>query len=239
MYWPVAQRKEITSLEVILQSSARSSRAVETDSEEEEISNKKRSKSHSSQLHKKISISNINQLNLSDNNLSKTESFLNLSNEEEQIHTTMAAFNHNETWCRIKQLAVTSKHYTPRDKNEMLAQEPTFNAIDDLIALAAAIDQNATQANLERKARLEHMVTNAIAQLKLYYFVGTEGWGTAISTIKSAEATRLGLPEVKKEVKPQIIYVKPQANYQNYNQGNTSSNGYKKKTYGRRPYQKY
>ena len=239
MYWPVAQKKKIGSLEEILQSSARSSRAVEVESEEEEQVNKKRSKSHSTQLHKKISISNINQLNLSDHNLLETVSFLNESSEEEEIHTEMAAFNHNETWCRIKQLAVTSKHYTPRDKNEMLAQEPTFNGIDDLITLAAAINQNANQADLERKARLEHMANNAIAQLKLYYFVGTEGWGTAIATIKSAEATRLGLPEVKQEVKPQIIYVKPQANYQSYNQGNTSSNGYRKKTYGRRPYKKY
>ena len=51
------------------------------------------------------------------------------------------------------------------------------------------------------------MVNNSIAQLKLYYLVGTEGWGTAIFTVKSAEAARLGLPEVKHETKPQIIYV--------------------------------
>lgn len=50
----------------------------------------------------------------------------------------MAAFIHNETWNRIKQLSVTSKHYTPRDKNELIAQEPTFVALDDIITIAAA-----------------------------------------------------------------------------------------------------
>ena len=124
MYWPVAQSKiNRESLEAVIVNCARSSRAAEfgdqVDSEdsnkEEEPVNKKRSNSHLAQLKKKKSISNIEQLNLSDHDLSRTHSFvgnLEQSSEEEDQEVnqedTMAAFNHNEAWCRIKQLAITS-----------------------------------------------------------------------------------------------------------------------------------
>ena len=85
-------------------------------------------------------------------------------------------------------MTVTSKFYTPRDKNEMLAQEPNFDAIDDLQAIAqACLNDNAGNA---RRARLEHMIINAKQQLKLYYLVGSEGWATAVNTIKYTEAER-------------------------------------------------
>ena len=99
--------------------------------------------------------------------------------------------------------------------------------------------QQANQTDVAKKARLDHLVNNAIAQLKLYYLVGTEGWGTAIATVKSAEAARIGLPEVKHETKPQIINVNQKPNYQSYHQNTSSANGYNKKTYGRRPYKKH
>ena len=146
-----------------------------------------------------------------------------------------ANFNHNETWNRIKQLTVTSKHFTARDKNELIAQDPTFTALDDLIAFSATLNAN-QPADLAKKNRIDHMITNATNQLKLYYFVGTEGWTTAIATIKSTEAARLGLPEPTRDNKPQIIHVHPKTNYQSsygYNKG------YKKeKNYGRHSYNK-
>ena len=254
MYWPVALNKEVReSLEdVIAENCARSSRSAEfadqdsTDSnKEEEPVNRKRTSSHFSQIKKKKSISNIKELQLSDSVISVTHIFAgetSSEDEEEELYQqeTMAAFNHNEAWCRIKQLAITSKHFTPRDKNELLAQEPTFAAIDDLVAISAAINvNNGTQVDIARKARLDHLVNNAIAQLKLYYLVGTEGWATAIATVKSAEAARIGLPEVKHEPKPQIIYVNQKSNYQSYQSNASTTNGYGRKSYGRRPYKKH
>ena len=106
-----------------------------------------------------------------------------------------ANFNHNETWTHIKQLTITSKYLTPRDKNEMLAQEPTFNAIDDLQAIANACVNDA--AGNARRASLGHLIKNANQQLKLYYLVGSKGWATAVNTIETAEAERLGVPERK------------------------------------------
>lgn len=260
MYWPVALNKKPIrdSLEVVIaENCARTSRSAEfedqdsTDSnKKEEPVNRKRTSSHFSQLKKKKSISNIKELQLSDPVISITHIFAGESSSEEEqepeeaqqgnLQEAMVAFNHNEAWCRIKQLAVTSKHYTPRDKNELLAQEPTFEAIDELVAISAAINvQNGNQADITRKAKLDHLVNNAIAQLKLYYLVGTEGWGTAIATVKSAEAARIGLPEVKHEPKPQIIYVNQKSSYQSYQSNASTSNGYGKKNYGRRPYKKY
>lgn len=107
----------------------------------------------------------------------------------------MVGFNQNETWNRIKQLTVTSKHYTPRDKNEMIAQEPTFSALDDIITISAAL--NVTDpAQASKKARLDHLVINALNQLKLYYLVGTEGMGTAINT-----TNHIREPEAKLSIK--------------------------------------
>lgn len=63
---------------------------------------------------------------------------------------------------------ITSKHYTARDKNELIAQEPTFQALDDFIALQQASADNA------QKLRLGNVINNAKQQLKLYYLVGSE-----------------------------------------------------------------
>ena len=205
---------------------------VEEDSTEEEEdienkSNRKRSKSRNTQLSKKLSISNIEQLQLRDTTSTTT---IFADSDEEDI-TMAVAFDHNATWARIKQLTITSKHYTARDKNEILAQEPTFDSLDDLIAIAAALNNN----DIARKARIEKLVSNANQQLKLYYLVGSEGWATAVSTVKSDEASRLGVPEPKHKAKPNIIYVNQKSNYQQQ-----SSYGYNKKksSYGRRSYKK-
>ena len=114
--------------------------------------------------------------------------------------------------------------------NEIIAQEPTFDALDDLIAIAQALQNDAN-----RKARIESLISNANQQLKLYYLVGSEGWATAVATIKSNEAARLGVPEPKHIAKPNIVYVNPRSNF-----NQQSSYGYNKKkpTYGRRSYKK-
>ena len=91
MYWPVAQNKvSRESLEAVIVNCARSSRTAEFGEEdsnqEEEPVNNKRSSSHFAQLKKKKSISNIEQLNLSDHDISRTHSFagnLQESSEEE------------------------------------------------------------------------------------------------------------------------------------------------------------
>ena len=110
MYWPVAQNKNICeSLEEVIRGSERSSRAVEfvekddsnTSEEEEGLVNKKRTKSNSTQLKKKISISNIQQLNLSDHNLSRTQSFLGSQHSsEDTLHRLCSATHHDKQWSR-------------------------------------------------------------------------------------------------------------------------------------------
>lgn len=249
MYWPRSDKVvNVESLEETLREEARGSgdtfelvrrlgrteeeREEETTEEEEEENESKsilkRSKSQNNQLKKKQSISNIQQLNIRDST-SSINIFAGNNNEDSDI--TMAnAFDHNATWARIKQLTITSKHFTARDKNEILAQEPTFDSLDDLTAIAQALQNDAA-----RKARIERLISNACQQLKLYYLVGSEGWATAVSTIKSNEAARLGVPEPKHIAKPSIVYVNQRSNY-----NQQSSFGYNKKkpTYGRHSYKK-
>lgn len=247
MYW--SKRTDFSrSLEVeLLEARGSTSSIVERNEESlieeeeeksedlEEVTTKKRSNCNiSRQLRKKQSISNINQLTIEDSISLEPQTFVSEETLQPAQSITMAAapaFNHNETWNRIKQLSVTSKHYTARDKNELIAQEPTFAALDDLIAFSQTIINDQAKKN-----RIDHMINNAISQLKLYYFVGTEGWATAIATIKATEAARLGLPEPTREQKPQIIHVHSKTNYQSYN---GYKQGYKKeKNYGRHSYKK-
>lgn len=213
-------------------------RSVEEE-EEQEVTTKKRSCSKSTQLKKKQSISNINNLTLVDSNLTIDVQIFESGEDEviliDQEETEMAAaFNHNETWTRIKQLTVTSTHYTARDKNELIAQEPTFIALDDMIAFSATLNINAP-AELAKKTRIDNMVNNAINQLNFYYFAGTEGWSTAIATIKTTESARLGLPEPTREIKPQIIHVHPKPSYQSYGYNKVFK---REKNYGRHSYKK-
>lgn len=120
-----------------------------------------------------------------------------------------------------------------------------IESVEDLISenyagrLSEAFNQQALYTTRQERddcsrTNVCSLVNNALNQLKLYYLVGSEGWGTAINTIKTAEATRSGIPEPKHEVKPQIIYVNLKPN----NQANLSNNAYGKKQYGRRPYKK-
>lgn len=234
------QPVEENSSESIERESFLGSQDFEEEEEEEEKENindrAKRSDTHLPRSSSKRSISHLGRLHLAGPELTIDISLYrrknpNLNNSDvtfnsttPQSETEAMAFKHNETWTRIKQLAITSKHYTARDKNEILAQEPTFAAIDDFEQFAATCNDPA------KKARYDHVVLNAKAQLKLYYLVGTEGWGTALATIKSEEAVRLGIPEPKHVTKPQIIYVNQQR-YQSNNTYNAS-----KKSYGRRAY---
>ena len=239
MYWPRSGKSvNIDSLEEILRDTReagdtfervnRLGRTVEEE-EAEGRSNLKRSKSISNQLKKKLSTPNIQDLNIRDAT-SSTTIFAGTNCEEDPDIIMAAAFDHNGTWARIKQLVVTSKHFTARDKNEIIAQEPTFDALDDLVTIAQAMGNN----DAVRKARMEKMINNAQQQLKLYYLVGSEGWATAVATIKSNEATRLGVPEPKHIAKPSIVYVNPRSSF------NQQSYGYNKKknNYGRRSYKK-
>lgn len=249
MYWPLNKKKDI-NCEDFLEARGSSDRLsslkevkkkeeeeTETEGEEEEesnpVNNKKRSYTKSNQPKKKLSISNIQALSITDatSSINIFQSDVELEEAKEDIHMAAVNFDHNECWQRIKQLAITSKHFTARDKNELIAQEHTFAALDDLIAFSATINNDA-----QKKARIDNLILNAKNQLKLYYFVGTEGWSTAIATIKATEAARIGLPEPKRVPKTNIVYVNPRPSYQS--SSNQSSGYYKKNNYGRRPYKK-
>lgn len=255
MYWPriVKTVRSVDSLDQVLRENsnsigdtfggARSGRInnQETTSEEEEeeleeiegTSKLKRSKSYNKQPQKKISTPNIQNLNIQDGT-SSISIFAGVTQPDQDIDMAAAAFDHNGTWARIKQLAITSKHYTARDKNEIMAQEPTFDALDDLVTMSQACNTDGQHA--ERKARLERLISNAQSQLKLYYLVGSEGWATAVTTIKSSEAARLGVPEPVHIAKPTVVYVNPRNSYNNQQSFGYSNK--KKSNYGRRPFKK-
>ena len=77
------------------------------------------------------------------------------------------------------------------------------------------------------------MIINAKQQLKLYYLVGSEGWATAVNTVKSAEAERLGVPGPVHKEKLQIIYVNKQNYSKNHGAQKSYQSNYKK---GGRPH---
>ena len=83
-------------------------------------------------------------------------------------------FKPDETWARVKELVITSKEYTARDKKEILGQSKTFEGLSIIRELAAS-------AEGAKKEVLEGIYTQASQQLTLYYLVGAHGWETAVA----------------------------------------------------------
>lgn len=144
------------------------------------------------------------------------------------IDSTMTEFQPAETWCRVKELLLTSKEYTSRDKKEIMAQWATFEGLTVLREIAS------TQEGTKKEA-LVNMYNQGAKQLTLYYLVGTHGWETAVNTVKSSEATALGIPEPVFKPAANIIYVKSNAYAPRSTQPSSS---YSKRGKGRRAYGK-
>ncbi len=128
-----------------------------------------------------------------------------------QMADPNANLNTAECYLKIERLLATSKHYTPRDKQEITAQRPIWNGINAMIS-----------AKTNDGTAHEVLVASGVAakkQMVLYALVGEYGWDTAIRTIKNTEATAIGLPA---PVMSNVTIVKSERIY----------NGYSRNTYG-------
>ena len=94
-------------------------------------------------------------------------------------------------------LLLTSSHYTPRDKREILAQIPVFEAIPDMIN---AVDDKTNPMQKVRNAAIASK-----KQLVLYYMVGKHGWQTALNTLSKTMDRNFGVPNAEPVINPPII----------------------------------
>ena len=100
----------------------------------------------------------------------------------------------------ILDMAITSKHYTSRNKHEIAGQRHWWGSITFL------------EANVEDtdKKPFPQIVANIKAarrQMIFYYLVGKYGWEGALRSIAAKESTDNNMPEyVPAPPKPQIIY---------------------------------
>ena len=85
---------------------------------------------------------------------------------------------------------VTSSHYTRRDKREIMAQMPIFEAIGEM-TLAVGTDGKAKQD-------VRNAAIAAKKQLVLYYMVGKHGWQAALHTMNATLDKNLGKPSSSK-----------------------------------------
>lgn len=93
--------------------------------------------------------------------------------EDKEINAALA-------WKEIQVMLTTSKHYTARDRNEILAQSEWFSNVDRLDKL---------QGPWANK-----MAAAARKQLTLYYMVGAYGWDIALRTLKATKSEAIGIP---------------------------------------------
>ena len=123
-------------------------------------------------------------------------------------------------YLEIESMVVSSKHYTSRDKQEILAQKKIWIAVPGLML-----------AKKENGEPDEVMVGAGIAakrQMVLYGMVGKYGWEVALRTLKDRDGAALGLPE---PVILPVTYVKAERSYNRY--GSYSGGGaYVKQEYG-------
>ena len=170
------------------------------------ISEESEGSSTSVPLSKKLSLPHISELGISDDSTSTQETVLirptpkimaapsipplvDLHQDVKDIPGILVELHH---------LMLTSSHYTPRDKREILAQVPSFEAIPDMID--AIDDQN------KAKQRVRNAAIAAKKQLVLYYMVGKHGWQTALNTLNKSVDRNFGMPDAKPVVKPQIFH---------------------------------
>ena len=100
----------------------------------------------------------------------------------------------------IEGFLITSSHYTPRDKREIVAQLPNFKAVELLITATKA--DGTTPLQLVRNSGVATK-----KQMILYYMVGKHGWEAALRTLSNQEDEELGLPKVEPLPKPSIHYI--------------------------------
>lgn len=93
---------------------------------------------------------------------------------------------------------LTSSHYTPRDKREILAQVPIFRAISTMIVAVKA--DSSTPLQDVRNAAIA-----AKRQMVLFYMVGKYGWQTALYTLSNQVDKDLGMPKAEHPPQQPII----------------------------------
>lgn len=183
---------------------------------------RKDSEEHSSDytLSKKVSLPQIANIDLNSQGESSSASYSPLTHpEEETQEVTMAEatikledLHPNVTQYEliiraIEGFLITSAHYTPRDKREIVAQLPNFKAITSTI--------NATKA--DGITPLQDVRNSGIAskkQMVLYHMVGKHGWEAALRTLSSQEDHDLGMPKVEPLQRPVIHYIPAQRTVQ-------------------------
>lgn len=119
----------------------------------------------------------------------------------------------------INSLMLTSSHYTPRDKREILAQVPMFEAIPDMIG---AIDNKNNP-----KQRVRNAAIAAKKQLVLYYMVGKHGWQTALNTLSKTLDKNFGMPNAEPVVNPPNLRPTYQTRTNNNSYGRRSASRFR------------
>jgi len=129
--------------------------------------------------------------------------------------------NGTSLYAEIENLLLTSKHFTPRDKQEIIAQKKICLAVPGLMVMMNTNNQ-------PDKTYVEAGIASK-KQLVLYAMVGKYGWDVALRTLKEREGTSMGLPEPVivpiTYIKAEKTYNKPFSSVNRYNQDYGTSRG--------------
>ncbi len=115
------------------------------------------------------------------------------------LHETVT--NIDQVIMEIHGFLVTSSHYTPRDKREIMAQMPVFEMINEMII--------AVDADNKAKQGIRNAGIAAKKQLVLYYMVGKHGWPAALHTMNATLDKNLGMPDLIQPPAAPIQYKPP------------------------------
>ncbi len=114
----------------------------------------------------------------------------------------------------IENLMLTSKHYTSRDKQEIIAQKKIWLAVPGLMTI--------TKDNAPDRVYVEAGIA-AKKQMVLYAMVGRHGWDVALRTLKGNEGSSMGLPE---PILVPVTYIKAEKTYSKPYNGMTYKQDY-------------
>jgi hypothetical protein len=180
------------------------------------VSGPKRSKSFTTAL---ASLNVVEDSEESTQEISTVESIAEMALFGDQNHE----LNVEGVYLEIESMVISSKHYTARDKQEILAQKKIWLAVPGLM--------NARDAEQRPDEVMVRAGIAAKRQMVLYAMVGKYGWDVALRTLKDRDGAALGLPE---PVINPITYVKAEKTYAS-KYGSTSygaSQTYAKQEYG-------
>lgn len=100
----------------------------------------------------------------------------------------------------ILDMAISSKHYTSRDKHEIAGQRHWWGGISFL-------EEHSTDTDKKPIPQIVANVKAARRQMTLYYLVGMYGWEGALRSIAAKESADNHMPEfVPAPPRPQIVY---------------------------------